>query len=306
MRKPTIHDVAARAGVSKSTVSLVLNHSPLVKTDKRGAVHKAMAELGYVYNAAAAGLRGKVMAAEGQAGGQDVAFVPISADLSDLSVAAFLAALQAAAARKGLGLQILPQGTPWAGRRISTLPHDRADEHTLTAVHPSAAARTREGLAAAMAVRHLLGFGANQVAFVGGDIAQPMDALRIRGYLQRVAKANLTALHLSGGDDYAFGTRAVATILSDYPACTAALCSNDQVALGMQDALSKRRIKTGDEFRLIGWGNTAVAQNSHMSSIAPAWDRLALSCLNWVMDGSDQPFEVTPQLVRRASSLGGA
>ncbi len=55
--KPTIIDVATAAGVSKSTVSLVLQDSPLVKAATREAVRKAMADLGYVYNAAAAGLR---------------------------------------------------------------------------------------------------------------------------------------------------------------------------------------------------------------------------------------------------------
>ena len=50
---PTIIDVAAAAGVSKSTVSLVLQESPLVKAATREAVRKAMGDLGYVYNAAA-------------------------------------------------------------------------------------------------------------------------------------------------------------------------------------------------------------------------------------------------------------
>ena len=39
-----IHDVAKRAGVSKSTVSLVLNHSPLVKEDTRELVEAAIAQ----------------------------------------------------------------------------------------------------------------------------------------------------------------------------------------------------------------------------------------------------------------------
>lgn len=45
-----IHDVAQRAGVSKSTVSLVLNSSPLVKPDTKERVLAAIKELGYVPN----------------------------------------------------------------------------------------------------------------------------------------------------------------------------------------------------------------------------------------------------------------
>ena len=54
--KPTIYDVAERAGVSKSLVSLVLNGSPLVSDDKRAAVQIAIRELGYRPSRAAANL----------------------------------------------------------------------------------------------------------------------------------------------------------------------------------------------------------------------------------------------------------
>ena len=56
-KRPTIIDVATLAGVSKSTVSLVLQQSPLVKAETREDVRRAMAQLGYVYNRAAANLR---------------------------------------------------------------------------------------------------------------------------------------------------------------------------------------------------------------------------------------------------------
>ena len=75
--KPTIIDVATAAGVSKSTVSLVLQDSPLVKAATREAVRKAMADLGYVYNAAAAGLRGgRVQAAPAPV--EQPAAIPVS------------------------------------------------------------------------------------------------------------------------------------------------------------------------------------------------------------------------------------
>lgn len=57
MKSPTVFDVAERAGVSKSTVSLVNQDSPLVSPDTRLRVEAAARELGYVYNRAAATLR---------------------------------------------------------------------------------------------------------------------------------------------------------------------------------------------------------------------------------------------------------
>ena len=56
----TINDVAERAGVSRSTVSLVLNKSPLVKQETRERVERVIAEMNYVPNSNARGLSSKV------------------------------------------------------------------------------------------------------------------------------------------------------------------------------------------------------------------------------------------------------
>jgi len=53
----TITDLAREAGVSKSTVSLVLHDSPLIRAETAGRVRDAAQKLGYVYNRRAADLR---------------------------------------------------------------------------------------------------------------------------------------------------------------------------------------------------------------------------------------------------------
>ena len=53
MRKsgqPTINDVARIAGVSKKTVSRVINRSPLLNDDTRKRVETVIADLGYIPN----------------------------------------------------------------------------------------------------------------------------------------------------------------------------------------------------------------------------------------------------------------
>ncbi len=55
----TVIDVAKAAGVSKSTVSLVLRGSTNVKAETVSRVNEAIRALGYVYNRDAAGLRNR-------------------------------------------------------------------------------------------------------------------------------------------------------------------------------------------------------------------------------------------------------
>ena len=56
----TINDVAKKAGVSRSTVSLVINKRPLVKRETRELVERVIAEMNYVPNSNARGLSAKI------------------------------------------------------------------------------------------------------------------------------------------------------------------------------------------------------------------------------------------------------
>jgi DNA-binding LacI/PurR family transcriptional regulator len=56
----TISDVAKLSGLSKTTVSRVINNHPYVSDRKRELVHQAMKELGYTPNPAARRLRGQL------------------------------------------------------------------------------------------------------------------------------------------------------------------------------------------------------------------------------------------------------
>lgn len=59
--RPTVHDIAAKAGVSLATVDRVLNGRPGVRAVTRARVEDAIERLGYVRDVAAANLaKGRV------------------------------------------------------------------------------------------------------------------------------------------------------------------------------------------------------------------------------------------------------
>ena len=65
-RRPTLDEVAERAGVSRSAASRVLNNAPHVSREKREAVLRAIQELGYVPNPTARALAARaVLISEG-------------------------------------------------------------------------------------------------------------------------------------------------------------------------------------------------------------------------------------------------
>ena len=299
--------MAARAGVSKSTVSLVLQSSPLVKAATRELVQRAMQDLGYVYNAAAAGLRAATAPAAPQTSGPMAA---LSCDLTHPAEAAFAAALQSAAAARGMGLALLTKGAsnnaPWQGRKITTRLAEANDPATLFALHPLAPARLQESMAAQTATRHLLGLGASPVAFIGGDTAAPLHQQRLAGYQARMKQAGLDPLHIAGGQDYAQGRAAIDILLTQHPNCKAALCLNDDVALGVMAGLAARGIALGDAFRVVGWGDTPASAAMGLSSLRPDLPALAEACLSWLCDGGAGGCDIPLSLIRRRSSMGGA
>lgn len=94
--RPTIYDVAERAGVSKSLVSLVLRESPRVSDEKREAVLTAAAELNYTPSRLAAGLAGTRTRSVGV----------VIDDFSNLWFVEALAGLRSALAEGGYALSV--------------------------------------------------------------------------------------------------------------------------------------------------------------------------------------------------------
>lgn len=331
-KRPTIIDVATLAGVSKSTVSLVLQQSPLVKQETRDDVRRAMAQLGYVYNRAAANLRS---ANAGLIG------VVIN-DLRNPFFTEFATSLQMALSARGyatvlantdedpaLQAQVvgamLEHGvsalivSPAYGDEAATFDAiARANVPALqvlrqvvdTGRFPFAAPHYPSG--SRLATEHLLAQGATRIAFVGGLEGRAVTQLRMSGYLDTLAAKGLRPLHLPGRPGRAFGREAARRLVQDHPAVDAVLCFNDLTALGLLTGCAELGRTVGTSLKIVGFDDIEdCAQvyptlSSVRCDIAGFGRSMAETVLKWLeADISPPPETVTPvTLIPRASSQG--
>lgn len=329
-KRPTIIDVATRAGVSKSTVSLVLQQSPLVKQETRDQVRRAMAELGYVYNRAAANLRS---ANAGLIG------VVIN-DLRNPFFTEFATSLQMALSARGyatvlantdedpsLQAQVvgamLEHGvsalivSPAYGDEAAFDAIARANVPALQVLRqvvpsdrvPFAAPDYPTG--SRLATEHLLNQGARHIAFLGGLEGRAVTQLRMSGYLSTLAERGLKPLHLPGRPGRAFGREAARRLAQEHPSVDAVLCFNDLTALGLLTGCTEQGRAIGPGLRIVGFDDIEdcaqvwPALSSVRCDIAGFGRRMAETVLEWLENDRRPPPEtVTPvTLIPRASSF---
>ena len=332
-RRPTIVDVASRAGVSKSTVSLVLQNSPLVRDETREEVRRAMAEIGYVYNRAAANLRSANAGLIGL----------VINDLRNPFFTEFATSVQMALSARGYatvlantdedpGLQaqvvgaMLEHGvsalivSPAYGDEGATfgaiaragvpamqvLRQVAGDTAQVPFAVPDYAAGSR------MATDHLLAQGARRIAFVGGLEGRAVTTQRMAGYLAALAAAGLRPLHLPGRPGRAFGREAALRLAREHPDIDAVLCFNDLVALGLLSGCAEIGRPVGQDLRVVGFDDIEECAlafpplSSVRCDIAGFGRGVAETVLAWLGGGPPPaPVTVTPvTLITRASSKG--
>jgi len=332
-KRPTIIDVAREAGVSKSPVSLVLQNSTLVRDETRADVRRAMAELGYVYNRAAATLRSANAGLIGL----------VINDLRNPFFTEFATSLQMALSARGYatviantdedpalqaqvvgamlehGVSALVLSSAYGDVSATFEAIVRAGVPTLQVLRRAAPEALAVPFAvpdytagSRMATEHLLSLGARRVAFVGGLEGREVTVSRMSGYLAVLAAAGITPLHLPGRPGRSFGREVAARLAGEHPDIDAALCFNDLVALGLLTGCAEYGRKVGRDLRIIGFDDIEdcsqvwPALTSVSCDIATFGRSMAGTVLCWLEDGTPPPAEiVTPvTLIPRASSLG--
>jgi LacI family transcriptional regulator len=283
-RAATIVDIARAAGVSKSTVSLVLKDSPLVKAETRERITRAIEQLGYVYNRSAANLRtarssfvGMVisdlmnpffteLAVGIEDGLHDLGFVPILANTNE-DLARQSSVLQSLLEHGVAGIIMSPaRGTDaWGLSQIlpRTMPMvltmRRVDGSPLPYVGPDNRTGSRD------AVAHLISLGHSNIAFLGGDGTMTTQRERINGYQDALRAAGLPT-----PDDLIFdsmptrvgGAEAILAALASHRRPTAAFCYNDIVAMGATRTLGLNGVRVGVDFAVIGFDDIVEAEHN--------------------------------------------
>jgi LacI family transcriptional regulator len=279
--KATILDIAERAGVSKSTVSLVLQGSGLIRPETAEKVRKAIDEVGYVYNRGAANLRkarsnviGMVINdltnpffAELAVGMERVlqraGIVPFIANTAENPVRQE-EVLKSMMEQGVAGLIVSPaRGTaPDAFRRLEAagIPVVFAMRRLPESRLPSISPDNRRG--AFLAAEHLIGKGHRRLAFFGGHDDMVVFRDRAGGFRQACAAHGIpasAAVVIEGDTDRRGGMACLDAALALPQPPTAALCFNDAVAFGAMLALRKRGLEPGRDFAVVGFDDVVEA-----------------------------------------------
>ncbi|MET9890442.1 LacI family DNA-binding transcriptional regulator [Streptomyces sp. NPDC006465] len=282
MRAPTIRDVAERAGVSKSLVSLVLRGSDQVREEKRQAVLAAVEELGYRPNAAARSLSERRTRTVGVLLNdmRNPWFVELLDGLnSRLHDAGLHMLLADGHLNRRLGedltrtfLDLRVDGLIAVG----TLPASEA-LRTAAGRIPTVVAGAREpelsGVdivagddehGARLATEHLVGLGHRRIAHIAGQ--GMAGTLRRRGFEAVMREHGLTGTAVVEQGDLTEegGYRATVRLLSAPERPTAVFAFNDIAAIGALSAAEELGHRVPRDLSLVGYDNTYLARLRHV------------------------------------------
>ncbi|MEZ0163159.1 LacI family DNA-binding transcriptional regulator [Kineococcus sp. LSe6-4] len=324
MTRPTIRSVAARAGVSKSLVSLVLQGSPRVSPERRAAVLAAVAELGYRPDPTARSLaRGSTRAVGLLLDDlRNPWFVDVLDGLRPVLHAAGLRPVLAEARSEPEAPRTFADLRVDGLVVVGTLP-DLGLVREVAAGVPTVLAGTRlapgdpfavdvvagdDEAGVRLAVEHLLTLGHRRLAHVAGT--GPVGDLR-RGAVEDAASAGGAEVVVQTGpmtEDT--GHRAGRALLTRPDPPTAVVAANDAVAVGVLAAAADLGLAVPGALSVVGYDDTSTAglravSLTSVDNAAHEVGRLAARRLLDRLADPDAPADlrlVAPRLVVRATT----
>ncbi|MBO1334218.1 LacI family DNA-binding transcriptional regulator [Streptomyces sp. VRA16 Mangrove soil] len=289
-RRPTLEEVAARAGVGRGTVSRVINGSPRVSDRTRAAVEEAVAALGYVPNTAARALAANrtdsiavvVPEAEsrffsepyfsGIVGGVGIALAETNLQLlltfaggerEQDKLASYLAAHRV----DGVLLVSVHSDDPLADRlHQMDLPTVISGPRSADEPLPSVDSDNLSGARAA--VEHLVSRGRRSVAIITGPLDVYGAERRLAGYQDQLIAEGLPydeELIAYGDFTEEGGRRCMAELLERRPGLDAVFACSDLMASGARQVLREAGRRIPDDVALVGFDDSVIAQHMEPS-----------------------------------------
>lgn len=281
----TIMDIAKAAGVSKSTVSLVLKNSPLIKPDTAAKVWEAAQQLGYVYNRSAANLRKKASNIVGM----------IVNDLTNPFFVELLVGIERVLLQSGY-ITLMAHTAESLKTQDQVLSLMR--EHNAAGIILCPAFDTPPELPALIAswglplvvvvrplgevdydfvgsaneegmhkiTQYLIDLGHRRIGFMGRQSGSEVSHQRRAGYLRALKENGLEIV-----DDWIVdtpvsqtgGQQGVNQLLEQPRYPTAIVCYNDLVAFGVLNGLDQRGLRAGKDIAVVGFDDVAAAAHTN-------------------------------------------
>jgi DNA-binding LacI/PurR family transcriptional regulator len=333
-KRPTIRDVASVAGVSRGTVSRVLNGGDRVSPQAQAAVAKAIRQTGYTANHAARSL------ALGRS--NSVAFLltePQHVLFEDPTFSRLIAGCTQALSQRGVLLTLITAGNPTdRARAVDYLGGQHVDGVLLVSIHagspitdgllaagvPTVLCGRFPGLEARLSMvgaddldggrqltAHLIARGARRIATITGPMDSPGGIQRLEGYEQALREAGLPVRpELIANGDYsrAGGASAMRRLLAATPDLDAVFAASDLMAAGALTVLRDAGRRVPDDVRVGGFDDAAVAETLEptLTTMRQPFDRIAGEMVRLLLariDGEgDATVTLPTTLIQRAST----
>jgi DNA-binding LacI/PurR family transcriptional regulator len=274
--RPTQVDVAARAGVSRALVSLVMRDAPNVSAQSRRRILRAAQELGYRPNAFARSLASKRVRTLGI----------LVNDVTNPYFGSLYAALAEAASAVGYDVLTAP-GTRVPSKEIglinTLLEHQVAGLVLLSPLIKTIQLRqlissvptvivgrnmsspgvdvvtTDEVQAARLVITHLNRLGHTDIAHISGGSNRPAKD-RAAAYRQVMREFGLEPQIVPGSFTQRGGQLGIGRLLAGGRKPTAVVAANDLCAVGAIGALNARGIRVPEDISVSGYDDSQIAQ----------------------------------------------
>ena len=330
-KRPTIRDVATVAGVSRGTVSRVINGGHWVSPEALAAVNDAIRSTGYSANQHARSL------ATGRSNSIALLLTePHHLLFEDPTFSILLRAAAQALAKREIPLLLMVAGTPDERRRITDyVSAGHVDGVLLISSHagnPMVASLLRRGVptiacgaplgfetamgyvaaddvgGARAMVRHLAERGRHRIATITGPVDTPGGRDRLVGYRAELGESFDESLVAHGDYTRASGERAMRELLAARPDLDAVFVASDLMASGALAALRAAGRTVPGDVAVGGFDDSGLAAtlDPPLTTIRQPFERIAAEMVRLLLEVVDgeQPAAITlpATLVQRGST----